>query len=92
MQWEGAQLGQVTKLTLGQDKGWRGQSLSASLTGTPQDLSAAADASIQDFRRYDISGGNAMRLAAIAGANYSTSNTRFLSLPAAPRLPMVKSR
>ena len=24
LQWEGAQLGQVTKLTLGQDKGWRG--------------------------------------------------------------------
>ena len=39
LQWEGAQLGQVTKLTLGQDKGWRGAvRLSATLTGTPRDL------------------------------------------------------
>ena len=37
VQWEGAQLGQVTKLTLGQDKGWRGAvRLSATLTGTPE--------------------------------------------------------
>ena len=37
VQWEGAQLGQVTKLTLGQDKGWRGAiEITASLTGTPR--------------------------------------------------------
>jgi hypothetical protein len=74
-QWEGAQLGQLTKLTLGQDKGWRGNlSVSATLTGTPQDLEAAADASIQDFRRYDIAGGKAMRLAASCSGHYSTSD------------------
>ena len=34
-----AQLGQVTKLTLGQDKGWRGAvRLAATLTGTPKNL------------------------------------------------------
>ena len=57
VQWEGAQLGQVTKLTLGQDKGWRGGvRLSAELTGTPRDLHVNTEGSIDDFRRYDISG------------------------------------
>ena len=75
VQWEGAQLGQVTKLTLGQDKGWRGSiRISATFTGTPQNLSVAADTSIDDFRRYDISGGKAMRLAARCSASYSSSN------------------
>ncbi len=36
-QWDGAQLGQVTKLTWGQDKGWRGAiRLSAKFTGSPE--------------------------------------------------------
>jgi hypothetical protein len=75
VQWEGAQLGQLTKLTLGEDKGWRGNlRVSATLTGTPEDLEAAADASIQNFRRYDIAGGKAMRLAASCSGHYSTSD------------------
>ena len=75
VQWEGAQLGQVTKLTLGQDKGWRGAvGLSASLTGTPGDLAVVTDASIQDFRRYDIAGDQALRLAARCSGHYSSSD------------------
>jgi hypothetical protein len=74
-QWEGAQLGQVTKLTLGQDKGWRGAiEVSASLTGTPEDLTVATDASIQNFRRYDIAGDKVFRLAARCSGHYSSSN------------------
>ena len=73
LQWDGAQLGQVTKLTWGQDKGWRGAiRFSAALTGSPEDLTVTADASIQDFRRYDIAGGNASRLAASCSAHYSS--------------------
>ena len=73
LQWDGAQLGQVTKLTWGQDKGWRGAiRFSAALTGSPQDLAVNAEASIQDFRRYDIAGGNASRLAANCSAHYSS--------------------
>jgi hypothetical protein len=73
LQWDGAQLGQVTKLTWGQDKGWRGAiRFSAALTGSPEDLTVNADASIQDFRRYDIAGGNASRLAASCRAHYSS--------------------
>ena len=75
VQWEGAQLGQVTKLTLGQDKGWRGAiGLSASLTGTPEDLTVATDATIQDFRRFDIASNRALRLAASCSGHYSSSD------------------
>src|SRR5262249_16044755 len=58
MQWEGAQLGQVTKLFSGEDKGWRGTiTVSADLAGTPADLTVRSDGSLEDFRRYDILGG-----------------------------------
>jgi AsmA-like protein len=75
VQWEGAQLGQVTKLTLGQDKGWRGGvRLSAKLTGTPKDLTVDTEGSIEDFRRYDISGDQALRLAARCDGHYSSTD------------------
>ena len=81
VQWEGAQLGQVTKLTLGQDKGWRGGvRLSATLTGTPRDLTVDTEGSIEDFRRYDISGDPALRLAARCSGHYSTTDHVFSAL------------
>ena len=81
VQWEGAQLGQATKLTLGQDKGWRGAvRLSARLEGTPNNLTVNTDASIEDFRRYDISGDAALRLAAQCDAHYSSADHVFSGL------------
>jgi uncharacterized protein involved in outer membrane biogenesis len=75
LQWEGAQLGQVTKLTMGQDKGWRGGvRLSAQLAGTPKNLTVETEGSIEDFRRYDISGDPAMRLAARCSGHYSSTD------------------
>jgi AsmA family/AsmA-like C-terminal region len=75
MQWDGAQLGQVTKLTWGQDKGWRGGiRLSATLEGTPNNLKVDAEASIQDFRRYDIAANKALRLAAQCSGHYSAAD------------------
>ena len=75
VQWKGAQLGQVTKLTLGQDKGWRGGvSLAAALTGTPNNLTIETAGSIEDFRRYDISGDQALRLAAQCSGHYSSTD------------------
>ena len=74
MQWSDAQLGQVTKLIYGKDKGWRGTvRLAATLTGTPGDLTVATDTSVQDFRRYDIPGGDALRLQASCKGHYSTA-------------------
>ncbi len=75
LQWERAQLGQVTKLAYGNDQGWRGTiKFSATLTGTPADLSVETDASVQDFRRYDILGGGALRLAAQCSGHYSSAD------------------
>jgi uncharacterized protein involved in outer membrane biogenesis len=75
VRWEGAQLGQVTKLTLGQDKGWRGAlRFSSALAGTPKNLTVETEASIEDFRRYDISGDSALRLAARCTGHYSSTD------------------
>ena len=73
LQWDRAQLGQVTKLAYGNDKGWRGRlKVSATLAGTPANLAVAAAASVQDFRRYDILGGGDLLLAAQCSGRYSS--------------------
>ena len=79
--WDSAQLGQATKLVTGNDKGWRGTlKLAGTITGTPADLAIQADASIQDFRRYDILSGDALRLAAQCSGRYSTVNRALSQL------------
>ncbi len=81
LQWENAQLGQFTKLATGADRGWRGTVLlSASVGGTTADLRVAADASIQDFRRYDIATGEALRLAAQCSARYDAMGMNVTDL------------
>lgn len=71
--WDGGQLGQVTKLVSGSDRGWRGAiKLSVTLSGTPADLAVHTAASVQDFRRYDILGGGSLRLASQCNARYSS--------------------
>jgi len=81
MQWSDAQLGQLTKLIYGKDKGWRGEvKLAATLAGSPGDLTIATDASVQDFRRYDILGGDALRLQAACNGHYSTAEKNLTNL------------
>ena len=73
LEWKRAQLGQLTKLVYGSDKGWRGAvELSATLTGAPANLSLTVNASAEDFRRYDVLGGGKMLLAARCNARYSS--------------------
>jgi len=73
IEWERAQLGQFTKLVTGNDKGWRGEArLDATLSGKPAALQVTADASIDDFRRYDISSNDALRMSAHCEGRYST--------------------
>ena len=56
-------LGQVTKLMYGRDRGWRGAvRANAVLTGSPAKLGVTLDTQIDDFRRYDITTGEALRL------------------------------
>jgi hypothetical protein len=71
--WQGSQLGQLTKLVFARDRGWRGGvDLSATLKGRPTDLTIAAQGSIQDFRRYDIVGGENVRLATLCNAHFDS--------------------
>ncbi len=77
-EWSKAQLGQVTKLLTGADKGWRGNILvDAKLTGTPAKLKISGTASMDDFRRYDITSGNALRLGARCDGEYSSLTHEF---------------
>jgi hypothetical protein len=78
IEWNHAQLGQFTKLFTGNDQGWRGEILlDMTLAGTPAHLQIASDASIQDFRRYDITSGKALRLAAHCDSEYSSLDHAF---------------
>ena len=78
IEWSHAQLGQVTKFFTGADKGWRGGIvLELALTGTPAQLKISGDASVEDFRRYDITSGQALRLAAHCDGEYSTVSHEF---------------
>jgi hypothetical protein len=78
LEWNRAQLGQFTKFFSGNDQGWRGEILlDVTLTGTPGDLQITSSASIQDFRRYDITSGNALRLAARCNGEYSSLDRAF---------------
>ena len=77
----GAQLGQLTRLVCGRDRGWRGSvNLQADLTGTPQDLKLAGSGSIDDFRRYDIIIPDTLRLAANCTAEYHGQAQEFSHL------------
>ena len=73
LRWQNAQMGQVTKLIYGMDKGWRGAlRISGLLTGTPEDLTVQMNASVDDFRRYNVLGGDAMDLAAECSAHLNS--------------------
>lgn len=76
--WQQAQLGQVSRLALGHDKGWRGGlQVNAELTGTLNDMHMTAQTDLQDLRRYDISRGGAMLISARCQAGYDQSSIDF---------------
>jgi hypothetical protein len=54
-QWQNGQLGQITKLFSGKDRGWRGGvNLTAKLSGTPEALRIETRTVVEEFHRYDI--------------------------------------
>jgi hypothetical protein len=74
--WERVQLGNLTRLIEGEDRGWRGAlDMSAQLAGTPAALHFTTAAKLRDFRRYDISSGNdtALNASCEGELNVSTS-------------------
>jgi hypothetical protein len=73
-QWERAQLGQITRMFSGSDRGWRGAvRVQVNLSGSPGDLGIATDVSLDDFRRYDLAGGDAVRLGAHCDARFAVA-------------------
>ncbi len=78
VEWDRAQLGQLTKFLTGSDQGWRGAvQADITLAGTPANLQIASDTSVQDFRRYDIATGDALRLAVHCDGQYRSSEHAF---------------
>lgn len=71
--WKQAQAGQVSQLIYGSDQGWRGNVvLFGAVVGTPAKLRLSADASIDDFRHFDVLGDENLRLVAHCAAEYSS--------------------
>ena len=71
--WQKSQLGQLTTLIYGRDRGWRGDvHVSGTVEGMPQRFAAKATARIYDFRRYDIAGDDAVFLTANCTADHSS--------------------
>lgn len=82
--WRGGQLGQVTKLLTGRDLGWRGgTTLNVTASGSPANLKLVSDLRVEDFRRYDIFSGGAMRLSAHCTTDYIAAEEKFTSLDCA---------
>lgn len=72
--WERAQLGQLSKLVLGNDGAWRGEvEMDANLDGTPGAMLVSADAAVRNFHRYDIPTSEGLRLAAHCEGKYSSA-------------------
>src|SRR5271165_3459353 len=89
------QFGQITALIYGRDRGWRGGVTStASLAGTPASLAVTIDARVDDFRRYDIALGEALRLSVHCTGTYSSPNDSIRDIqcqsPVRPGMVMVR--
>jgi AsmA family len=72
MVWQKGQLGQITKLLTGKDRGWRGgMDLTARLTGTPEALRIESQTTVDGFHRYDIVGTENVRLTGTCSGAYN---------------------
>jgi hypothetical protein len=81
VEWDRPQMGQLTKFFTGRDSGWRGTVLlDTDITGTPSKLRIVSEASVADFRRYDLTSGDALRLAAHCEGQYSSLDRSFNEL------------
>lgn len=78
VEWQNGQLGQITKLLSGKDRGWRGGvNLTAQISGTPEALRIASRIGVEDFHRYDIVDRENVRLGANCSAQYDAVASKF---------------
>ncbi len=79
--WQKGQLGQITKLLTGKDRGWRGGvDFTANLSGTPDALVIESQGAIQGFRRYDILDNRIIRLSTHCAGRYNASSGSLADL------------
>jgi len=70
--WNYGQLGQLSRLAYGHDRGWRGSvDASTTITGKPEKLQIRLDARVNDFRRYDIASGESVTLEVHCNSEYN---------------------
>ena len=80
-QWRNGQLGQITKLLSGKDRGWRGGlTITAILSGTPEALRIESQAAVDGFRRYDIADSENVRLVTVCSGEYNTVTSTLADL------------
>jgi hypothetical protein len=76
VQWQGGQLGQLSKLLSGKDRGWRGGvNLTAQISGAPEALRIESQTAIEGFHRYDIAGSENVRLATDCSGLYNVAES-----------------
>jgi hypothetical protein len=81
VQWQNGQLGQISKLLTGKDRGWRGGiNLTAHVTGTPEALMIESQILADGFHRYDIAGSENVRLATTCSGQYNSITTALSDL------------
>ena len=81
VQWQNGQLGQITKLLSGKDRGWRGGvSFTAKLSGTPEALQIESETAIEGFHRYDIAGSENVRLGTGCSGQYNAITSTLADL------------
>ena len=75
------QLGQLSEFAYGRDSGWRGGlDANATISGTPSDLQLTLEATVDDFRRYDIAGSESSRVRARCTGRYGDTAEQPQSL------------
>jgi hypothetical protein len=80
-QWTDGQLGQITKLFSGTDRGWRGGvTLTANATGTPESLRIESHIALAGFHRYDIVNSDDVGLATDCSGQYNLVTTALANL------------
>ena len=79
--WQNGQLGQITKLLSGKDRGWRGGvNFTAKMSGTPETLRIESETVVEDFHRYDIVGSESVRLATGCSGQYNAVTSTLAGL------------
>ena len=97
LRWDNAQLGQLTWLLSGADRGWRGDvDLRGDVEGTPRAMRVRARASLDGFRRYDIatteSRGGTVDCSAELARQAGTAALHFTADSLQCELPVGKGR